>query len=136
MRVDQLRYRSRKHLLRGKKPQTYTPNAHRSDAPISTKTAEQTRKTCSRCGRGSHPRDKCPAKDAACHKCGKKGHYNSQCFSQKISEVTIYHWRYRGIGRTKVLEDFLSFCYNRVPVFILSATTTKIHKGQCNVGKP
>ena len=63
MRVDQLRYRSRKHPPRGKRPQTYTRNAHRSDAPIRMKTAEQTRKTCSRCGRGSHPRDKCLAKD-------------------------------------------------------------------------
>ena len=87
MRVDQLHYRNRKYPPRGKRPQTHAPHAHRPDAPIRTETAgsERTGKTCSRCGRGSHPRDKCPAKDAVCHKCG---HYSSQCFSKKVSEVT------------------------------------------------
>ena len=44
-------------------------------------------KTCTRCGRGSHPKEKCPAKDAACHKCSKKGHYGSQCFTKSLAEV-------------------------------------------------
>ena len=90
MCVDQLRYRNRKYLPRGKRPQTHAHHACRPDVPIRTKTAgsERTGKTCSRCGRGSHPRDKCPAKDAVCHKCDKKGHYSSQCFSKKVSEVT------------------------------------------------
>ena len=58
-RVDQLHFRSKKHPPRGKRPQTHAP-------PTKAKPAgsEQTRKTCGRCGRGSHPRDKCPAKDA------------------------------------------------------------------------
>ena len=72
-----------KHPPRGKRPQTHAP-------PTKAKPAcsEQTRKTCGRCGRGSNPRDKCPAKDAVCHKCEKKGHYGSQCFSKRVSEVT------------------------------------------------
>ena len=44
-------------------------------------------KNCSRCGKGPHPRDQCPAKDATCHKCGKKGHYSQQCFTKQASEV-------------------------------------------------
>ena len=42
-------------------------------------------KSCGRCGRGYHSRDKCPAKDATCHKCQKKGHFSSQCFSKKAA---------------------------------------------------
>ena len=37
---------------------------------------------------GIAPRDKCPAKDATCHRCNKKGHYSSQCFSKGLSEIT------------------------------------------------
>ena len=44
-------------------------------------------KPCTRCGKGVHPRDKCPAKDATCHRCHKMGHYSSQCFTKKISKV-------------------------------------------------
>ena len=44
-------------------------------------------KQCTRCGKGSHKRDKCPARDATCHKCHKKGHYSAQCFS-KVDTVT------------------------------------------------
>ena len=39
-------------------------------------------KSCSRCGKAYHNRDKCPAKDVACHKCQKKCHFSSQCFSK------------------------------------------------------
>ena len=34
-------------------------------------------KECSRCGKGPHPLEKCPAKEAVCHRCEKKGHYSS-----------------------------------------------------------
>ena len=43
-------------------------------------------KSCTRCGKGQHPRDKCPAKDATCHRCSKKGHYGSQCFTNSSGE--------------------------------------------------
>ena len=41
---------------------------------------------CTGCGKSEHQkRDRCPAKDATCHKCNKKGHYQSQCFSKTIA---------------------------------------------------
>ena len=33
----------------------------------------------------AHPRDKCPAKDAVCHRCNKKGHVRSQCRSKQVA---------------------------------------------------
>ena len=42
---------------------------------------------CTRCGKGQHPRNKCPTKNAICHRCQKKGHCSSQCFSKQVSEV-------------------------------------------------
>ena len=43
--------------------------------------------SCTRCGKDAHPRDKCPAKDAECHKCKKKGHYGAVCRTKKIAAV-------------------------------------------------
>ena len=56
-------------------------------------------KQCSRCGKGPHPRQSCPARAAVCHNCKKKGHYSSQCFSAKSdTEVaktnTVYDTSY------------------------------------------
>ena len=45
-------------------------------------------KSCSRCGRGPHPRQLCPAKDAVCHGCKKKGHFSSMCFSRSVNDVS------------------------------------------------
>ena len=45
-------------------------------------------KRCTRCGRGVHRRDKCPAHDAVCHKCHKKGHYSAHCLSRSVANVT------------------------------------------------
>ena len=42
-------------------------------------------KPCGRCGKGHYGRDKCPAKDATCHKCQKRGHFSSQCFSKRTA---------------------------------------------------
>ena len=47
---------------------------------------------CTRCGRGKHSRQECPAREAVCHSCKKRGHYSSQCFKrtqQRPSEVNI-----------------------------------------------
>ena len=44
-------------------------------------------KKCTRCGRGWHPRERCPAREAICHKCGSKGHYKSECRTKSVSEV-------------------------------------------------
>lgn len=42
---------------------------------------------CKRCGRERHPTDKCPAKNATCHKCNRKGHFSAQCFSKTTAAV-------------------------------------------------
>ena len=44
-------------------------------------------KLCGRCGRGSHLRDKCLAKDATCHSCEKKGHFSSQYFTKQVADI-------------------------------------------------
>ena len=42
-----------------------------------------------RCGKTpSHARQKCPAKDSACHRCKKKGHFQPQCKSKKVINST------------------------------------------------
>ena len=41
---------------------------------------------CSRCGRNSHKRDACLAKNAECRKCHKIGHYAAFCRSKKIQK--------------------------------------------------
>ena len=44
-------------------------------------------KVCKRCGKGSHPRHLCPARDVTCYHCNKQGHYRSQCLSKTMGEV-------------------------------------------------
>ena len=44
---------------------------------------------CTRCGKPRHNKgDRCPARDATCHKCNRKGHYLKQCFSKKVAAST------------------------------------------------
>ena len=45
-------------------------------------------KPCTRCGRGPHARDKCPAKDAVCHRWKRKGHFMSCCLTKSVSELS------------------------------------------------
>ena len=47
-------------------------------------------KPCQRCGKGQHPREKYPAKDATCHKCQKKGRFQSQCRTKNVSHLEGY----------------------------------------------
>ena len=42
---------------------------------------------CSRCGKGQHSRDICPAKDAVCHNCQKRGHYSSRCYKKSVAGI-------------------------------------------------
>ena len=42
--------------------------------------------TCFFCGNSSHPRSKCPARDAVCSNCQKKGHFAKVCRGRKISK--------------------------------------------------
>jgi hypothetical protein len=37
-------------------------------------------RTCNRCSKDAHPKDKCPAKDQQCYRCKRKGHFGSMCF--------------------------------------------------------
>ena len=43
---------------------------------------------CQRCGRGAHPQQLCPAKDAICRRCNRRGHYSSQCMSSTVALVS------------------------------------------------
>ena len=40
---------------------------------------------CFFCGLSRHPRGKCPAREAVCHKCKKQGHYAKVCRSTSVS---------------------------------------------------
>ena len=42
---------------------------------------------CSRCGKGPHSRQTCPARYTVCHTCQKKGH--SQCFSRSVANELL-----------------------------------------------
>ena len=42
-------------------------------------------KRCTRCGRGPHNLERCPARLAACHKCQKLGHFSVVCRSKSSS---------------------------------------------------
>jgi len=44
---------------------------------------------CSRCGKGPHPRQSCPAREAVCHNCKKKGHFSTQCFAKSVGGVMV-----------------------------------------------
>ena len=48
----------------------------------------KTQHKCTRCGRSSHSRNQCPARDAECHKCHKRGHYSAQCLTKSVSEIS------------------------------------------------
>ena len=40
------------------------------------------------CNKGTHPRDKCPAKDAMCNFCKKQGHFERACLRRKARAGT------------------------------------------------
>ena len=40
--------------------------------------------TCRRCGKGSHPRQECPAREAICFCCNRRGHFGNQCLSSTV----------------------------------------------------
>ena len=60
-----------------------------STGSTASKIHKQTSNHCTRCGRGEHSREKCPAVNATCHKCKRRGHCRSQCFAKSsMSLVT------------------------------------------------
>ena len=46
-------------------------------------------KTCTRCRKDAHPREKCPAKAAECHRCKRKGHYGAMCLSKTVAANAV-----------------------------------------------
>ena len=75
-------------LLNGKEPKLEPGNldSMKSKKHQNRKQTLRTRANfgnlCGRCGKGPHSRDKCPAREATCHRCHKKGHYSSQCHTK------------------------------------------------------
>ena len=59
--------------------------------PPDKKTSEPNKaEKCGKCGKSpAHNRERCPARDATCHKCKKRGHFQTVCRSGKVSGVSI-----------------------------------------------
>jgi len=51
--------------------------------------SKQPGKTCTRCGKDAHPRDKCPAKDAECYRCKRKGHCGAMSLSKTVAANSV-----------------------------------------------
>ena len=75
-----------------------------------TRYSLQPKQYCKRCGKGQHRKEKCPARDASCHRCHRKRHYSSRCLSKSISELeapliqpssTPYQTKQKPPGRRK-----------------------------------
>ena len=49
------------------------------------------RKPCVWCNKGTHIRDKCPAKDATCNFCKKQGHFERACLRRKARTRSETH---------------------------------------------
>ena len=65
-------------------------NANRQKSNASRRTSNDKSKTCSRCGKPSHPVKECPAKDAKCGKCRKVGHWQKFCRTRMTSLKEIH----------------------------------------------
>ena len=63
-----------------KRPGRQPPQASRQK---SSPTATASRQ-CTRWGKGQHPKEKCPAREAECHRCHCIGHYSTQSQSQQL----------------------------------------------------
>ena len=78
-------------LQRGyRRTPSYDTRRPQQQNPKYFKQRQSDSKSCLRCGKGQHSREKCPAKDAVCHRCQKKGHYGACCLT-KIDEVATDH---------------------------------------------
>ena len=60
-----------KAVFQQKRPKWYTSTSHHA------------RKTCRRCDKEPHSKQRCPARDVKCQKCAKTGHFASVCLSSK-----------------------------------------------------
>ncbi|KXJ08987.1 hypothetical protein AC249_AIPGENE17533 [Exaiptasia diaphana] len=81
----------RKHGKQGK-PVVSQYKAEKSTQPTfhrQSSDKETVHSTCLGCGKNTHPRSKCPAKDVTCHYCHRKGHYAKVCMkkNKKVNEL-------------------------------------------------
>ena len=54
------------------------PHPHRKPTQQRDKNRSDQQAKANRCGKDSHPIQKCPARDAQCQKCKRKGHYTTK----------------------------------------------------------
>ena len=54
-------------------PQFRGKGSQRRRPPVTARQPQPSQGKCTRCGRGPHSRQQCPARDAECHTCKKKG---------------------------------------------------------------
>ena len=77
--MDSIHSRQQGHQRRKKFSQSRQPERQSQD---------QRRQQCRRCGRGSHPFQSCPARNATCSKCHRKGHFTSRCLSKTVAKMS------------------------------------------------
>lgn len=77
-------------MKRGTAGRRYKYNGHRnsyqSGSTRTTSTCHQTQQ-CKRCGKGTHPKERCPAIGVKWIKCNRKGHYGRLCLSKTVADM-------------------------------------------------
>ena len=68
-----------------------TDRTDEPDAQLSATGKPPYQAKCYFCGLARHPRSRCPAKEAECHKCKKIGHYGKVCRSNPVNNKTVAH---------------------------------------------
>ena len=84
---------------------------------------------CFYCGRASHHRRKCPAREAMCHTCGIKGHFSSVCMKKKQGNsvgnvATTYSSSLCALGISAAFPSSLS--HAAVPIVINGVALTAL----------
>ena len=69
--------------------QQHRGTTHSGGRAKQNSTSHSGTKPCTRCGKGTHPRDKCPATDAVCHRCHRKGHYGAMCYAKTLAVTAV-----------------------------------------------
>ena len=84
-------------------------------------------KACTRFGKGTHPRNKCPAKDATCHRCQSKGHYGAMCYAKTVKTAAAVMGE--ASTDTAFLDTMTSGCANTWFTPIHQETLFKLDTG-------
>lgn len=109
------------------KPEVAHHYQHKTEKPTQPKLHRQfldkntaAQNKCMGCGRNSHPRNMCPAKDISCHYCHKKGHFAKVCMKKKrVHEVSAEQ-----VDDTHTIDDV---------VFLGPITATPITSSNVNI---